>query len=191
MNYWPDRPPNTIDFSKLKKAQLQAYKDWFMASIDGRIAGLHGAVTSVSAFKTWEPDYSRDSLKLLGEWFLKNVKTRSLTESEIQAIKSSTPYDFGVPQDTLTEESFWLAFDIGMYFGKTFASNFQRLRWVQYIESKRNIDFGHICLTGFGTMVMNPVHLMTIVAHGFGSGWYGGDRIHEVYCIWEKKVSPD
>ena len=113
MNYWPDRPPNTIDFSKLKKAQLQAYKDWFMASIDGRIAGLHGAVTSVSAFKTWEPDYSRDSLKLLGEWFLKNVKTRSLTESEIQAIKSSTPYDFGVPQDTLTEESFWLAFDIG------------------------------------------------------------------------------
>ena len=191
MNVGLDQPPNTIDFSKLKKAQLQAYKDWFMASIDGRIAGLHAAVTSLSAFQTWKPDFRPGSLKLLGEWFLKNVETRSRTESEIQAIKRSTPYDFGVLPDTLTKDTFWLAVDIGMYFGKTFASNFPQLSWVQYLESKRSIDFGHICLAGFGRMTMNPIHLMTVVAHGFSRGSHGGTRVHEVYCILEKKVSPE
>jgi hypothetical protein len=93
-----------------------------------------------------------------------------------------------IPAEELTNRTFSLAMDIGMYFGQVLMKNYPSLKWEQPLGNKRFADYGQPCLVGFGPVSANPVRIGHVFAHGLADKTYTGKRLREVYDHWAKLV---
>src|SRR5689334_8860371 len=112
MNYRIITPPFEPDFRHRSKKELEEYRVWFHQVIDQRIDELQSAVSEVGS---WNADYSEDSLSALGEWFVGQVETRPRSAKELQEIRAASAFPIQVPEYDLTNKTFSIAMDIGMY----------------------------------------------------------------------------
>lgn len=173
----------------MPKFELRRYFDWFVGTIPERIAELTKEVREISEFKDWEPDFSPSSLDALGLWFAKQVGTRERTEAELQKIRDQGP-QFGIESKSeLTNRTFSLAMDIGMYFGQLMLTNHPSLRWDQRNSNKRFAHYGQPVLVGFeGGVPLNPVHIAVTLAYGLAKKRKSGQRLRELYEHWSTSV---
>jgi hypothetical protein len=171
----------------MSKEELKAYWEWFFQVMPQRIDQLARAVKSTPGFENWEADYTRESLTVLGEWFLHQVDTRKRATREIGEIKSRLTFPIDIPDEELTNRSFSLAMDIGMYFGRVVVKNLPRTRWDQPLKSKDFADFGQPVITGFGAVPLNPVRIAVTLAYAFSSKDQPGTRLRALYDVWSKK----
>jgi hypothetical protein len=111
------------------------------------------------------------------------------TPDERAAIASRSKFDFGVPNEELTNRTFSLSIDAGMYLAEVFRSQYPHLEWHQPLQSKRYVDYGQLVLVGFGKVPMNPVRIMVSLSYGILSGKQDGHRLSEVYSYWSKQAS--
>src|SRR5215469_2088930 len=125
------QPPFTLKFSEMSKKELRAYFKWFQDVTPERIAQLASVVRSSPAFENWQPDFSPDSLNDLGEWFAGQIETRPRTKEEIDAFNEQAPFPIEISDSELTNRTFSLAVDIGMYLNQVFLKNHPLLRWEQ------------------------------------------------------------
>jgi hypothetical protein len=174
----------------MSKQELKDYYRWFMDALPKGINELAEAVRQTPGFETWQPDCTPASLDTLGEWFAVQVEKREQTEEEIQKIKARLTFPMEIPREELTDRTFSLAVDIGMYFSQVLLKNHPSLRWNQPFGGKLHIDYGQPVLAGFGAMAFNPVHMMTVLAHGLADKKRTGEGLREIYDIWSKKVQP-
>jgi hypothetical protein len=172
----------------MSKKDLKDYYQWFINAVPKGINELAEAVQQTPGFETWRPDCTPASLDSLGEWFANQVEKRERTEDEIQKIKDGLTFPMEIPQDKLTDRTFSLAVDIGMYFSKALLKNHPSLQWNQPLKAKLHIDYGQPVLVGFGAMAFNPVHVMVTLAYGLADKEKTGQRLRELYDIWSKKV---
>jgi hypothetical protein len=100
----------------------------------------------------------------LGEWFVKQVETRARTDEEIQAIivKSPPPLkNIQISASELTNKTFSMAIDVGMYLSQVFLKNISGLRWKQMLNGqKRHINYGQPVFGSFGEIDFNPINMM-------------------------------
>jgi hypothetical protein len=151
-----------------------------------RIRILASAAKSTPGYEHWEPDYSPQSLEVLGEWFSTQVETRPRTQKEIDAIQNRSKFPISIPREELTNKTFSLAMDVGMYVSQVFLTNHASLEWAQPFGSKKFVDYGQPVLSGFGKMAFNPVHMMVTLAYGLISQAKTGKSLREIYDIWSK-----
>lgn len=179
------------EFMGLEKKDVLRYFEWFMSVIDQRTLALHQKVNASSGFQQWNPDYSPDSLNELGRWFVCVVEKRPRTAAEIAAIAAKSPYPIEIPDYDLSDKTFGLVFDVGIYFSLVFLLNFPTLRWYQILGNKRNVCYGHPALSGFAKgNEFPPLHLTRILAYGIASGKYlDGQRLRSLYDVWSKLVA--
>ncbi len=183
MAYSIIQPPfPTLEFHKMSRPELERYAAWFMEVMPERIAGLEAAVRESSP--SWRADDSPQSLALLGEWFAGQVEARPRSEQEMEAITSRLKFPIDVPSEELTERTFSLAMDVGMYFGRVVASNLPGARWDQSFKNRRDSDYGQPIVVGFGDDALNPVWIAVTLAYGIASGNRSGDRLRELYDVW-------
>jgi hypothetical protein len=184
------QPPFTLNFPEMSKKELKAYFRWFQEIMPERIAQLASAVKSSPGFETWQPDFSPNSLDALGDWFATQVETRPRTQEEIDAFNAQSPYSIERSDRELTNRTFSLAVDIGMYLSQVFLQNHPSLKWDQPLGSKRFIDYGQPVLIGFGDLgPANPVGWIVTLAYALHKKTRTGKRLREIYDRQSKSIS--
>jgi hypothetical protein len=183
------QPPFDLKFEDRPKKDLVAYRDWFHAVMPERLAELTRAVTSTSRFENWKADLGPDSLGPLGEWFLREVETRKRTEEELGEIKDGLSFPIDVPDEELTNRTFSLAMDIGMYLGQVILKNVPGTSWDQPVKSPKLVDHGQPVIKGAGKVPLNPVRITVTLAYGLAANKETGGGLRTIYDIWSKKLA--
>jgi hypothetical protein len=155
-----------------------------------RVSELANAVKETRGFETWQPDNTPASLDTLGKWFAGQVETRKRNQQELQAIKDRQTFPIEVPGEELTNRTFSLAMDIGMYLSQVLLKNYPSLKWEQPLGNKRFVDYGQPSLVGFGRVTLNPVGIVVTFAYGLTSKKRTGEGLREIFDIWSKMVQP-
>lgn len=184
MDYSTIQPPFTLKFREMSKKDLRAYAEWFHSIMPSRIAILGQVVRSTHGFETWEPDEAPDSLDLLGKWFEGQVQTRQCSPEEIAQTASQLRFPIDIPKWELTNRTFSLAIDIGMYFGKVVLKHVDGARWDQPMGSKNFADYGQPVLIGLGNDSLNPVGVITNVAYAIADGQPA--NLRKLFDTWTK-----
>lgn len=179
-------PPSAKPFHEMSRQELKKYFQWFFEVLPLRIAGLASVVRQSPGFETWDPDRKPDSLNALGEWFRINAATRPLTPEEVDDINKNLSFPIEFPKQELTNVTFSLAVDIGMYLSQVFLQECPFLRWEQPLDDKKFAYYGQPVLVGFGAIPLNPVHIAVTLAYGLVDGSRGGERLRELYDYWSK-----
>lgn len=190
MSYTTIQPPFTLKFREMPKKELNRYFQWFMDVLPQRINELAEAVKEMPGFETWQPDCTPASLEAIGEWFAGQVETRNRTQEELQTIKDGLVFPMDIPEKELTDRTFSLAMDIGMYFSQVLLKNYPSLKWEQPLGNKRFADYGQPLLSGFGPMSLNPIRIVRVIARELADKTHTGKQLRETYDIWSKKVHP-
>jgi hypothetical protein len=178
------QPPFTLEFREMPKSELRKYCTWFMDVMPGRIKVLEDAVRETSGFEAWRADFTPDSLDSLGEWFAGQVATRERTAEELAKTRAEMTMDFPVESRELTNRTYSLAVDIGMYLGEVMRKTHANLRWSQDLKNKRYADYGQITINGTDVVPMNTIRLMVVLARCFVDKSRPGRRLRELYNIW-------
>jgi hypothetical protein len=182
-------PPFTLKFDEMSKQELKDYNAWFLNQIPERIAILEKAVRSTVGFADWRVDYSPESLDKLGAWFFERAEKRKRTKEEMESIYENIPdrlKDIEIDDWELTNRTFSIAIDIGMYLSQVFLKNIPGLKWQHKTSgSKRWVDYGQPVLSGFGVQVFNPTGMMVTLAYGLVRKSKGNCRLRELYEIWK------
>ena len=188
MTYATIQPPFTLKFREMSRKELKDYCAWFQNILPHRLDELTNVVKQTAGFEMWNADFTPASLDRLGEWFTAEVETRLRTQEEIQEIEGQSSIPMEISEKELTNRTFSLAMDVGMYLGKVFLKNYPVLHWDQLFGNKRDVDYGQLVLIGFGSVSLNPVRLLVTLAYGVVSGKTSGKRLRELYDIWAKKI---
>jgi hypothetical protein len=192
-DYLPVQPPSSPPFRQMKASDIDGYSQWFHHALPGRITALSALVRDTPGFEQWKPDLSPESLGRLGDWFAREVETRSRSRAEVEQIYANGPSWFRhveVPPDELTDRTFSLASDVGMYLGEVLVRNLLGLRWDTVRTRKDEADYGQPVVAGFKKkLVCNPIRLLTVLAYGVAAGQYRGTRLRELYDTWAKLAS--
>ena len=185
-------PPFTLEFKEMPKKELVDYYEWYIASIPERVRNLTEAVKSTPGYEKWQPDYTPDSLNLLGEWFAKQIQTRKMTIGEKDKIYAQGPEWFKtvkISNEELTNKTFSLAIDIGMYMSHVFLKNHRSLKWKHIIKGSKNfVDYGQPILEGFRGDCFNPVHMLVVLAYSLADKTKGNNGLRELYDKWQKFI---
>ena len=188
MPYDTVQPRFTLRFREMSKQELRDYFRWFFDVLPTRIRELADAVRETTGFETWQPDETPASLDALGNWFASQAQTRQRTQQERQAIASRSTYPIEIPNEELTNRTFSLAMDIGMYLSQVLLKNHPSLQWEQPLGNKKFIDYGQPVLVGFGAVPFNPVRMLVTLAYGLVIKKETEKGLRELYDIWSKMV---
>ena len=178
------QPPFTLKFREMSKPELKAYKEWFFEVLPKRIAGLEEEVRRTPAFEDWRTDHSPSSLDALGQWLEGQVQVRAKTEQEIDDLKAKLVFPIEVSGEQLTNRTFSLAMDIGMYFGQVVLKNIPGTKWDQPLKNAKFVDYGQPVIMGFGSVPMNPVRLAVTTAYAISKKKPAG--LGSLYETWVK-----
>ncbi|HEU4730907.1 MAG TPA: hypothetical protein VFT22_23590 [Kofleriaceae bacterium] len=184
MTYSIIQPPFTLQFRDMSRKELAAYAAWFHDVTPARIAELANAVKDSSGYEGWEPDATPESLGELGRWFEGQVETRTKGAEELAEARAKLTFPIDVPEEQLTNRTFSLAMDIGMYFAQVVLKNLPGTRWDQPFGSKKFADYGQPVIMGFGAVPLNPVRVMVTTAYGISSKKPA--RLRELYDTWAR-----
>jgi len=183
MDYSIIQPPFTLKFREMPKPELKAYAAWFHDSFAERQAELAGAVQRTPGFEAWTPDLSAGSVEALGNWFVDQVEVRSRTSEELGALAEWV----SASKHELTNRTFSLAYDIGMYFGRAVIEVRRGARWDQPLGNKKFADYGQPVIEGLGVVPLNPVRIAVTLAYGIAARTKGRGRLRELYDYWIKQ----
>ncbi len=190
MNYSVIQPPFTLKFREMPKQELKAYFEWFSTILSERIATLEAEVRRATAHDFWRADFSPQSLEGLGEWFAGEVKVLAKTHEEVEAIEAKLAFQIEVPGEQLTNRTFSLAMDIGMYFSQVILKNLRGTRWDQPLRNEKFADYGQPVIMGFGSVPLNPVRIVVMLAYGIANKKQTGGRLRELYDTWATMKQP-
>lgn len=188
MSYEIIQPPFTLNFREMPKQELKAYFAWFQNILPQRLRELGSAVEATPGFEGWRPNCKKESLEPLGEWFAGQVEMRPRTNEELQDIQSQMSMPIEVPDSELTDRTFSLAMDVGMYLSNVLLNDHPTLRWDQQFGSRSWVDYGQPVLVGFGVVPFNPVSMVVTLAYGIASKKKVGRDLRNIYEIWSKRV---
>jgi hypothetical protein len=188
MTYEIIQPPFTLKFREMSRKELDDYFQWFLSMIPDRIAELAKAVQTTPGFEEWQPDRTPASLDSLGEWLYRHVESRPRTDEEIQEIALRSSFPIGDPGEELTNRTFSLAVDTGIYLSQVFLNNHPSLRWSQEFGDKQFVDYGQPVLAGFRPSPFNPVRMMVTLAYGLVRKSKDGRRLRGLYDYWIKNI---
>jgi hypothetical protein len=189
MAYEIIQPPFGKNLRDMSKIELKQYFQWFVDILPRRIDGLADAVHETPGFESWQADLAPSSLSQLGDWFALQVETRRRSEAEMEEMKGKQAFPIEASNNELTNKTFSLAMDIGMYFGQVLLTNHPSLKWSQDISDKKFVDYGQPLLVGFGSVPLNPVGIVVVLAYGLVSGKRTGDRLRQLYDIWQNQIA--
>ena len=179
MTYEIIQPPFTLNFRTMSKRELEGYYEWFKQMIPERICMLEKTVRESES--SWTADRSPKSLSALGQWFVGEVETRPRTSEEMEELRSKLPDSIDISSVELTNRTFSLAMDIGMYLGEVFRKKVCGAEWTLHL--KKNVNFGQPVLTGF-KVPLNPVRVALTGAYRAARGSRWGNHLLSVYKGW-------
>jgi hypothetical protein len=192
MEYPIIQPPFRLDFRVMTRKEADSYFRWFMEQIPVRLKTLEQIVQLTPGYEDWQVDYTMNSLEKIGHWFFEHVETRERTDEETEEIYSKAPAwfrDVEVENWELTNQTFSLAIDIGMYFGKVIEKGLEGIKWIMVKSPTNDVDYQQPVLSGKGKLVLNPVRILIVYAYSIPDKTCGPNRLIELYQIWAQLLT--
>jgi len=186
MSYAVIQPPFTLRFREMSHDELKGYYDWFQSVLPQRIEQLESEIRRSPGRETWNANGDPSTFDTLGDWFAGEVETRPRTQAEKDALHSTAPW-VSAPDVELTNRTFSLAMDIGMYLGRSIVAARPGARWEQPLDNKKFADHGQPVIVGLGVVPLNPVRIAVTLAYGIASGRQSGARLRGLYDYWVKQ----
>jgi hypothetical protein len=169
----------------MSKEEIHAYYIWFRQITPERISLLENAVIRTRGYHDWRADYSPVSLSPLGTWFVGEVATRPRAAKEKDELCAGGPAWFGlaaVEDWELTDKTFSLCLDIGMYLGEVLVRNIPEVNWrLISTGSKRYVDYGRPVIGPFKICDFDPVRNVIIMAQRHAAQSYKEGTLESVY----------
>jgi hypothetical protein len=187
MEYQIIQPQVRLDFQVMTRKEANDYFRWFMEQIPTRMEILTRAVRSTRGYENWQTDFTVNSLDKLGQWFCEQVETRDRTTQEKEDIYSKAPAWFrnvNVESWELSNQTFSLAVDIGMYLGSMIEKNHEGIKWIMVTRPKNDVDYQQPVLVGKSNLVLNPVRIVIVYAYSIPDKTRGPEGLREIYQIW-------
>lgn len=185
-------PPFSLDFKNMSKKELQGYYEWYISIIPERLDILTNTVKSTNGHEDWIPDFTPESLDELGQFFFENVETRKKTKKEIKNIYNNAPDWFKnveVDDWELSDRTFSLAIDIGIYLSQVFIKNHSELSWKHVLKGRKDyISYGQPVLNGFGSDEFDPTNICITLAYGLARKNKTSKRLRELYDTWTRFI---
>ena len=120
--------------------------------------------------------------------FATQVETRPPTAEEIAELRRVAPHI--VQGDKLTNHTYSLAMDIGMYWGEMLIKNLAGTHWDQRLKNPRDVNYGQPVVVGKGKVPLNPVTVCVGIAFGIANRKKTGAWLPEMYATWVKNLMP-
>ncbi|MFO0963185.1 MAG: hypothetical protein U0625_09810 [Phycisphaerales bacterium] len=191
MPYSIIEPPFHRTPSELSVAELKQGFDWYLQSIPRRATVLAEVMAESQGYAQWSPNYLRESLAPLGEWFETQIQTRPKSETEIEAQRLAFGHSIDLSGPTLNVRTLSLCVDVGMYLGETMRVSCPSLRWVLPLKSKRHIYYGLPCLAEFGKRgSVSTGMLVSGLAWMILRGERSGDYLASIHDLWIGYAGP-
>jgi hypothetical protein len=64
--------------------------------------------------------------------------------------------------------------------------NLEGTAWDQPLRNEKFSDYGQPVIMGFGSVPLNPVRIVVMLAYGIANKKQGGRRLRELYDTWAK-----
>lgn len=191
MSYCVDYPivlvPRSFSgsFFEMNKKEAEEYFRWFIKQIDYRIQLLEDNMTNCDL------NYKRDSFLCLYNWFERNVSYRKMTNQEIEEEKENIidllKENIDVGEETFTDETVSICFDIGIYLGESIRNAVEGVNWTFDTSSKKHINYAQPTLKKDGIKVeLNPKNIMEILARKTIEGRAKESALMDLYDTWVK-----
>jgi hypothetical protein len=183
--YTPNPLDQRLNYVDVPKKELREFFRRFQSGLVTRTQILAGLVNADERFTFWTPDLTAASLEPLGAWFMSNVQSRPCTEAEKFDMAAKVPYAIDVPTSTLTDQTYSVAADVGIYFARILMRLHPHLQWQLPLGSKKFVDYGQPVLEGFPSgVLLNPVRIATNVAYGAAAGKPSASKLRELVEVW-------
>jgi hypothetical protein len=147
-------------------------------------------VKSTPGFENWNPNYSAESLSMLGDWFTEKIKKNGVTQDKTGKIENTIDNLVETTSCDFTDETRSLAVYVGMYYGQVMLENNSALKWEQQLGNKNLADFGQPVVTGLGVIPINPVRVVNSIASGILNETKTGKQLRQSYDYWRKLRIP-
>ena len=160
-----------FDVFKLGKSKrkdiIKPYEDWFLENKDYRIKTLERYIRTFAGFESLQMDFSINSLSEIGKWLEISIKSEQMPEEEYERLRRLYPPEIDIEKWDLTDLSYSILYDVGVYFGESIIHHFPNLKWMQDIsDSKLNVGVGHMVIqTKYKNCPMNPIWLVRILGY--------------------------
>lgn len=151
MDYELMVPPfETKSFFEMNKKEAKEYFEWFIGNIPARIEQLKNTYEGLGG-KSYDLDFSVNSLRDLWEWYIKNVEIIDKSEEEILKEKEELPEWLKKDVLTIKISTTWLAvaIDISMYLGEVLVRNNDKLEWGFVTKPKKVSHVNKPVIIGF------------------------------------------
>lgn len=144
---------------------IKPYENWFLENKEYRIKTLENYIRTFTGFESLQMDFSINSLAEIGRWLETSIKSEMMPEEEYEQLRSLYPPEIDIEKWDLTDLSYSILYDVGIYFGESIIHQFPNLKWMQYLStSKLNVDIGHMVIqTKYKNCPMNPIGLIRIL----------------------------
>lgn len=184
MSYTIIQPHSDFNFRQKTQKELKEYNKWYHSVEPERIHVVTHAIVEDLKIEPAHLQFDPASLLAVGKWFAKSVEVRARTDEEINRFKENLKFPVDFPKYELTDRTFSIAIDIGMYVSRVFRREFPDLGWVQAGGGKTSVDYGQPVLSPFGGRVFNPTRMMVVQAYGLANQKGTGGELAELFDIW-------
>lgn len=178
---------------EMSRTQAKQYFNWFIENIPKRIETLATAIRTSpdGKYKIWQADHTPGSLDTLGQWFQQHVTIRERTSVELQedarrlgmSLERALQRDY-LEEWMLTEETYSIAIDTGIYLGQVFISDIEGVKWELLTRPKKDVDYQKPVLKGLGSIPCNPIGLTITLAYGFVRNRKTSSELRRLYDYW-------
>lgn len=187
MPYSIVQPLSNLDLPRMSSRELADYQSWFREMIPVRIEEMRKAVSETDGFESWLPDLTPKSLEVLGDWFASQVASRKTSAEEQNELQAQLSFPIDISDEELTNRTFSLAFDVGMYLGEVVRETVSGAPWKQVNGDKKFADYGQMVIEGLdGPTPLNPVRIAVNLAYGISRGQQDGNRLVALHAYWTK-----
>jgi hypothetical protein len=186
MSYNIIQPPYSLNFRSMTEEEIESYFQWFIERIPDRVAELTRAINESSGL-IWIPDLTRNSLEALSTWFVDQVEVRERTPREIAEVHRKAPLADSISME-LTNRTFSICVDTGMYFGESIRLRVPGSDWRLILDDKVFADYGQPVLVGRGPVPLNPVRVVMNWAYGVSQRNRGSERLTQLFDWWVERL---
>ena len=184
-----DNLPFGFDFDNQDLRQLRAHEKWFFENKELRLTELQNAY---HAFCGEYLDYTPESLKGLGVFFLNAIVPEKRTAEEYAELRAMYPPEIPIDDYRPTNQSKSLMVDVGIYFGEVMIRNHKNMEWKQYItKNKRDIERGYMVIVINSNKYMswlNPIWVVNVMGSKVLDKTFPVNGIFNLYNIYCEKV---
>jgi len=178
-------------FVSLTKKQAEAYFQWYLGQIDGRIHQLESYIKDTSNCKVIF-DYSVESLIPLWEWYETKIIVEEMSQDEIEEELEGRPdwMQAEILKDTtkISIKTWAFGMDIAMYFAEVFIKHNPSVKWGYFTKPKSRVSLNRPVLLGFvGGKDLDPRRIVVNCTYR-SIREKKMSRLYDLYYVWQGAI---